>query len=204
MLADHDRTKHDKKLLSKYLLSVIMKRHNVLPALLFLYVVLNLVAIHFGIWNAISVESYVAWIASIIPSINGTVAISKEPGSAAFILATSWSLIPIAYLLLLCVAKWQEVPKIWPKNAQTVLMTIFAIIFAPLIVLFFFYCAPDPSSVGHFDRFGFVITRIKESRYFMILYGSGIWLLASSVLFFVTCEIYVCYTKIRNKLAYAK
>ena len=176
-----------------------VNRPHALSVLLFLYIVFNLMATLFGIWNTKPMKSYVEWMTSIVPSINKIVAISNEPGSAAFILATSWSFVPLGYFMMLCEAKWNAIDRLWPKNFKTMIMFISATIFLPLIMLFFFYCAPDPSTIGHFDRYGIAIRAIQESRYFMILYGSGIWLCGSSVLSFLTLEIYLCYTKIHKK-----
>ena len=180
---------------------VIMKRHNILPALILFYVVFNVVAIHVGVWNTTTTASYVALIASIVPSFNGIAAISKEPAVAAFVLATSWGFVPIGYFTIICVAKWRDLDRNRIKLAQPISSCILLIIFFSLIMWFFLFSVPAPP-LGRSNRF--LYTGIKYSHYFLLLYCTMMWLVVSVLLFTITSQLYLYYRIIRNKLEVAK
>ncbi len=180
---------------------ISLKRHHILPALLFIYVIFNVAAIHLGIWNTKPVTSYVAWIASIVPSFNGIAAISNEPEVAAFILATSYGFIPIGYLTIICVAKWRDLDRDRLKLTQPISLCILAMIFILLLTWFFLFDVPDPS-FGRTNRFLF--TGIKYSHYFLLFYCTVMWLVFSVLLFVITTQLYLGYRKIINKLEVTK
>jgi len=152
-----------------------------LNKLVIVYVIFDLLIIHFDLGKNDFCKKCVGATASIVPSILTTSSLTSMPDSAALILAMSWVLVVFAPVLMILFANWEEVDYegFYKKVSNWQIFLIF--IFIPGLLIFMMQNTPPDSGV-----FGkMLVQSLRSSIYFLILYGTGIWLCLSAGLFFM-------------------
>jgi hypothetical protein len=159
---------------------------TLLPILSFIYVALDLVIIYFDLGKRHFAKIFVDIFASEIPSIITTSSLTPIPDSAAVILSITWVLVVVATLLMILFVKWKDIDyENFYKNISSWLVVLI-FVRIPSLLIFMMYYTPHDS--GKFGKF--IYMHLKNSPYFVILYGTGIWISLSAGLFSIVFNLH--------------
>ena len=159
-----------------------------------LYIILDLIIIHFNLGKTYLSKVSIDAIASIVPSIITTASLTLMPDSSAVILSISWVLVVLVTFLMIMFVNWENIDyeNFYKKSSNWLIFWIFVAI--PILIIFMASYTPhDAGIIGKI-----IYINLKSSVYFIILYGAGIWLSLSAGLFFIVFNLYYFFRK-RNK-----
>ncbi|BBP01089.1 hypothetical protein [Sulfuriferula nivalis] len=159
---------------------------NLLPTLSFIYVALGLVIIYFDLGKHHFAKAFVDIFASIIPSIITTSTLTRIPDSAAVILSIAWVLVVVATMLMIIFVRWKNINyESFYKNTSSWLVLLIFVCIPTLLIFMMYY---TPHDIGRLGKF--IYMNLKNSSYFVILYGAGIWIGFSAGLFSIAFNLY--------------
>lgn len=132
-------------------------------------------------------------VASVIPSLHETAAISKDKDFARFILAVAWTYIPITWLIVTWRTDWMSASKKWRThrdglpNKKSYFSIVMALVFLLCVLFAFMYIVPTQSG-GRINRIFFY--GIRDSNVFLVIFGCGLWATWSVILSSITLVIH--------------
>lgn len=151
-----------------------------LYSLAIIYFVISIAALALDFGEKGFVLSFVSIVAYIVPTAIPTAAITPIPSSSAFILSFAWSMIIPTCAVMLLFADWSQIDgqKI---NKKEVLTQLLAATFLLLIFIFFMReIVPQPDYIS---RIKFLYKYLKNTIWFVVIYGFFLWVATSVVLF---------------------
>ena len=155
-----------------------IKRNQILNVFLMVYVFVSAVVIFFDLGQLTASINFVTWIAQFIPSIKPVADITSTPQSSALILALSWMAIPFVVITMLLIGNWNstEFKRLYGQISVWLFLGVF--VFGPVLVIFATRLVPECDSW----RGCFLYNGLKNTEWFVIVYGAGIWLASSALI----------------------
>lgn len=149
-----------------------LKRNQLLNVILFIYVLISITVLYFDLGNTKVGLAFSTLVAKAVPSVLPTAAITQTPESSALILSFSWLLVVLSTLAMILIANWKAIDyeAIYKRISWWVILGMY--VGVPFLMASMMYFAPDSSGISN----KFLSTNLKESKFFVILYGAGLWL----------------------------
>ena len=172
-----------------------IKRNQILNVFLMVYILASAVVIFFDLGQLTASINFVTWIAQFIPSIKPVADITSSPHSSALILALSWMAIPFVVITMLLIGNWNstEFKRLYGQISVWLFLGVF--VFGPVLVIFATRLVPECDSW----RGCFLYNGLKNTEWFVIVYGAGIWLASSALIVCMIIFSRTYFLKIINK-----
>ena len=172
-----------------------IKRNQIINVFLMVYVLVSAVVIFFDLGQSTASINFVTWIAQFIPSIKPVADITSTPQSSALILALSWMAIPFVVITMLLIGNWNstEFKRLYGQISVWLFLGVF--VFGPVLVIFATRLVPECDSW----RGCFLYNGLKNTEWFVIVYGAGIWLASSALIVCMIIFSRTYFLKIINK-----
>ena len=134
-------------------------------------------------------------ITQFIPSSKPVADITLSPQSSALILALSWVAIPFVVITILLIGNWNstESRRHYEQTSAWVFLGTFVL--GPVLIIFATRLVPEFDSW----RGCFLYNGLKNTEWFVIVYGAGIWLASSTIIVCMIIFSRTYFFKIINK-----
>jgi len=165
------------------------KSTSAYSAMLLIYIVFTTASWEFNIYKTEAAAVFSNFVASIIPSLHETAAISKNKDFAQFVLATSWAYMPIAWVIIISRIDWQTASERYRTvmSRKPSLVKYVLPIFLPAMLIPMLYAVPSVTD-SHVTRP--VFYGIRDSLVFLVVFGFSLWAAGAFILHGITVTLY--------------